>query len=215
MSRHRAVPFRRRSAPMRPDDRVGPGIRRRAGFVAIAVSCLLFGIGLPIGFGILTGVAQNAEQTAGLSRDEVAELRSYLTGRREAREKEAAQVQAQLDEQNAVLCAALAEVAKDASAQGRATLARAGKSLGCPALPARQAPSSSSSPSSEGSSTSGSPATEGAPARSPAARAPTSGGGSATAPSSPPPAPTPTPTDRGSDRGPITGTVCDLLGICL
>ncbi len=118
---------------MRTDDRVMAHVsRRRAGwFVAMAI--LMLTTGIVIVALALNAQSRAAEASASLSRDEVTQLRSYMSDRTQQRDTERAEVQAQLDVQGRALCAALVAFEPGASPGGLTKIRAAERALSCAA----------------------------------------------------------------------------------
>lgn len=138
---------------MRTDDEVAPRTTRRASGRILAAGLVIMVIALTLLIAALQRQADHAADTAALTRDEVAQVRSFLAQRDDQRDTEREDVQAQLDAQARVLCLTIADLRSRArSAETRTALDRALTSLKCTrvvhptAKRSPLAPSSSSRP---------------------------------------------------------------------
>lgn len=230
---------------MRTDDSVAPGVRRSrapliigAGLAAVVVGIVVIALTLS------TGV-KDATDKASLSSAETQQLREFLADRGKQRDAERVAVQQQLDDQRAVLCAAISTLSASARPEARAILSKAASDLRCSALPRAAAtvrPTGTAAtpatprPSSTSSSTKGGeaqPDAAGAPSvatprplsttgtapRSPATTPPRSTSPTprpSPSPSSPEPTPSPRPSPSSPGLlDPVTAPVCNLLHVCL
>lgn len=127
--------LRRPSVPaMRTDDTVAPGIlrSRAAWIIGAGLAFVIVGI-LVTALALSTGV-RNAATSAELSSDEVEQMRQFIATRTQQRDAERAAVQAQLDDQRAVLCAAITTLAQSARPAAKPALATASADLRCTEL---------------------------------------------------------------------------------
>lgn len=213
------------SQPMHADDPVAPGIKRSRSAYLVAAGLLII-VGAVAGSitTLSTGV-KDAKDSANLSADEVGQLREFLADRGEQRDTERAQVQEQLDDQRAVLCAAILTLRASATrAEPRRVLDKAATDLHCASLPLGTAttPPAGSTPkpaATRATTSAASPRATAAgrtPARAKPAPTPRQGTPAGTARPTPKATPTPaTTTPPARILDPATDPVCQLLTICL
>jgi len=220
--------------PMHADDPVAPGIKRSRSAYLVAAGLLIIVAAVAGSIVALSTGVQNAQDSATLSSDETRQLREFLADRGRQRDQERADVQAQLDAQRAVLCAAITTLQASATRPTpRAVLGRAATELQCAKLPTASRTSSTADRTTPRASSPTTPlptpATTTAVARRPAAvlraRAATPSASSTTSSSRPSstPKPSPTPTPKPTPApmtpppallDPVLQPVCNLLGVC-